>query len=151
MSLRWWQRRSDDRSRKPRPRPFLSPATSPSVTVASEWLLAKMEKRAARQHRSGSMRQHAACGVHLSQDPLLGGWARPRFDPTINYGHVLTVSSFLVAAASASTVCNVPLLPRNAFMSYVRMPDGRAVRHCRPCRHLQETAALRLLWQAPRS
>jgi hypothetical protein len=29
------------------------------------------------------------------------GQARPRFDPTINYGHVLTVSSFLIAAASA--------------------------------------------------
>lgn len=29
------------------------------------------------------------------------GQARPRFDPTINHGHVLTVSSFLIAAASA--------------------------------------------------
>ena len=27
--------------------------------------------------------------------------AKPKFDPTINYGHVLTVSSFLIAAASA--------------------------------------------------
>jgi hypothetical protein len=37
----------------------------------------------------------------MSDNTNTHGQARPRFDPTINYGHVLTVSSFLIAAASA--------------------------------------------------
>jgi hypothetical protein len=37
----------------------------------------------------------------MSNDTNPHGQAKPRFDPTINYGHVLTVSSFLIAAASA--------------------------------------------------
>jgi hypothetical protein len=37
----------------------------------------------------------------MSENINVPGQAKPRFDPTINYGHVLTVSSFLIAAASA--------------------------------------------------
>jgi hypothetical protein len=37
----------------------------------------------------------------MSDDANAHSQAKPRFDPTINYGHVLTVSSFLIAAASA--------------------------------------------------
>jgi hypothetical protein len=37
----------------------------------------------------------------MSENANIPGQAKPRFDPTINYGHVLTVSSFLIAAASA--------------------------------------------------
>jgi hypothetical protein len=36
----------------------------------------------------------------MSDNPNTHGQARPRFDPTINCGEVLTVSSFLIAAAS---------------------------------------------------
>jgi hypothetical protein len=30
-----------------------------------------------------------------------GHASKPKFDPTINYGHVLTVARFMLAAASA--------------------------------------------------
>lgn len=38
----------------------------------------------------------------MNNDPTPPSQARPRLDPTINYGHVLTVSRFLIAAASAT-------------------------------------------------
>jgi hypothetical protein len=55
----------------------------------------------------GVFEEGAVIGGHLHGATTMSdhtnrhGWARPRFDPTINYGHVLTVRSFLVAAASA--------------------------------------------------
>ncbi len=37
----------------------------------------------------------------MSDNKSTKGQPRPRFDPTINYGHVLTAVSFLVAALAA--------------------------------------------------
>jgi hypothetical protein len=42
----------------------------------------------------------------MSDNPNTHGQARPRFDPTINCGEVLTVSSFLIAAASLLRKCS---------------------------------------------
>jgi hypothetical protein len=51
-----------------------------------------------RDNSSNSLK-HGATPISDNTSPH--GQARPRFDPTINYGHVLMVSSFLLAAASA--------------------------------------------------
>jgi hypothetical protein len=37
----------------------------------------------------------------MSNDGSAGQKSKPKFDPTINYGHVLTVVSFIVAGAGA--------------------------------------------------
>jgi hypothetical protein len=37
----------------------------------------------------------------MSDQLVTNGWPKPRFDPTINYGHILTAVSFIVAGSAA--------------------------------------------------